>query len=415
MKKMSKARFGGLAGALYAASLLFLLFQGGKTSLMLFVMLNALGLYLLLGRWSGIGNVQGTRALETGAENDAVIPAGSRLRLKLSIQVPGYWPLPYVIVRERLARKSSQELQNYELSFVPDYKRRGTLVYETAPLKRGRYQFRSTECSTRDIFGLFEHRGSFHEDQEIRVSPRTVNIRDWRFVRIARSGAAEQRAASSWTRETTQIDGVREYIHGDRMSRIHWNATARTGEWKSKEYEREALPRLVIVLDRRAASYRTNEQFELAVSVAASLLDFAIRRNMPIGLVSAGAERVVLGAGHKALARGEAMDHLIDAEADGTSPCYEAIYEASERFELGACLVMVTPETDDGSAKALAALASRRQAASHIRIAASSSKGSPEEAGRLQSWSRMFQSRGWSFSNLSSLEELQQALEVGSA
>ncbi|THF75040.1 DUF58 domain-containing protein [Cohnella fermenti] len=413
--KMSKVRFGGLAAALYAASLLFLLFQGGKTSLMLFVMLNALGLYLLLGRWSGIGKVQGARTFETAAENDAVIPAGTRLRLKLSVHVPGFWPHPYIIVRERLTRQSSRELQNYELSFVPDYKRRGTMIYETAPLKRGRYQFRSTECSTRDIFGLFEHRGSFDAPQEIRVSPRTVPIRDWRFSRLARSGASEQRASSLWSRETTQIDGVREYIRGDRMSRIHWNATARTGDWKSKEYERESLPRLVIVLDRRAASYRTSEQFELAVSVAASLLDFAFRRNMPIGFVSAGAERIVFGAGRGAPVRSQVMDHLIDAEVDGIAPCREAIYEASERFELGACIVLVSPETDDGTAKALTALASRRQAAGHIRIAAGSAPDGPEEAARLTSWSRMFQARGWSFTSLSSLEELQQALEVGSA
>ncbi|RUS48568.1 DUF58 domain-containing protein [Cohnella sp. AR92] len=415
MKKMSKARFGGLAVALYAASLLFLLFQGGKTSLMLFVILNALGLYLLLGRWSGIGHVQGTRSLESAADLSAVIPAGSRLRLKLSVHVPGFWPLPYVIVRERLTRQSSQELQNYELSFVPDYKRRGALVYETAPLKRGRYHFHSTECSTRDIFGLFEHKGSFLEPQEIQVSPRIANIRDWRFVRIARTGTAEQRATSAWSRETTQIDGVREYIHGDRMSRIHWNATARTGEWKSKEYEREALPRLVVVLDRRAASYSSNEQFELAVSVAASLLDFAFRKNMPVGLVSAGAERVYYGANHAVVTRMEVTNHLIDAEADGTERYDKAIYEASQRFELGACLVLISPETDDGSAKALTALAARRQAASHIRIASAPAPKGSDEANRLHSWGRMFQSRGWSFSNVTNLEELQQALEVGTA
>ncbi|MDG0812063.1 DUF58 domain-containing protein [Cohnella rhizosphaerae] len=61
------------------------------------------------------------------------------------------------------------------------------------------------------------------------VLPRTVELQEWRHLRKARTGQIEQRASSLWARETTQIDGVREYIHGDRMSRIHWNATARTG------------------------------------------------------------------------------------------------------------------------------------------------------------------------------------------
>ncbi|MBB6736049.1 DUF58 domain-containing protein, partial [Cohnella sp. CBP 2801] len=154
MGKIWFTRVGWWSAALYLMSLFFVVFQGGKTSLMLFVMLNALGLYLLLGRWSGIGNVQGVRTLEDMALVASSIPAGSRLRVKLSVQIPGYWPLPYIIVRERLVRVSGSDSQDYELSIVPDYRRKGAVEYETAPLRRGRYRFQKTNCSTRDIFGL---------------------------------------------------------------------------------------------------------------------------------------------------------------------------------------------------------------------------------------------------------------------
>ena len=53
-------------GILYVISLLFLLFQGGKTSFMLFCIFNVLVIYLVFGRWSGIGNVTGTRRLING-------------------------------------------------------------------------------------------------------------------------------------------------------------------------------------------------------------------------------------------------------------------------------------------------------------------------------------------------------------
>lgn len=413
MGRFLKTRIGWLCAALYLVSLFFLVFQGGKTSLMLFVMLNALGLYLLLGRWSGIGSVQGVRSLAEGSADLHSFPAGTRLKIKLALQIPGYWPIPYVIVRERLTRSSGTESQDYELSVVPDYRRRGSLVYETAPLRRGRYRFQRTHCSTRDIFGLFEHKGSFEQPLEIRVTPRTVAIRDWKALRRSKSGIIQQKVSSNWSRETTQIDGVREYIHGDRMSRIHWNATARTGEWKSKEYEREALPRFVVVLDRRASAYRTPEGFELAVSAAASMMELATGRRMPVGFVSAGAERSWFGLEQAGNVREAVQEHLIDVEADGQGSLAEAVAEASERFESGAYVIIVSPQTDASIARALETLDARRQIALHVMIADRALSSEEEE--RFRQWHRLFLAKGWDCCRISRLDELTDALEVGSA
>jgi len=413
MGKLWFAKVGWWCAALYLLSLCFVVFQGGKTSLMLFVMLNALGLYLLLGRWSGIGQVQGLRTLEGAAAGLSTVTAGARLRVKLQVHIPGYWPLPYVIVRERLTRTSGSDSQDYELSFVPDYRRRGTIEYETAPLRRGRYVFQQTSCSTRDIFGLFEHHGAFEQPLEIRVAPRVLPLRDWRLLRKSRVGAVQQKVASIRSRETTQIDGVREFLYGDRLSRIHWNATARTGEWKSKEYEREALPRFVLVLDRRAAAYSSPEQFELAVSATASLVDLAVRLNMPVGFLSAGRERLWFGVGRQSGTREEVMDHLIDAEADGAGSLGEALGEASERFEPGAYLILVSPLTEEDVAGAFETLEARRQVASHVHIAGRF----PEQAERavLERWRKLLLAKGWDLISISRLEDLLQATEVGTA
>ncbi|MBB6673931.1 DUF58 domain-containing protein [Cohnella nanjingensis] len=413
MMRLPIPRFGWVCAVLYVVSLMFVVFQGGKTSLMLFVMINALGAYLLLGRWSGIGGVRGARSLDGTAGASGMLSAGSRIRVRLQMQIPGFWPLPYIIVREKLARATGSETQEYELSFVPDYRRRGAIGYETAPLRRGRYQFLATHCSTRDIFGLFEHKGSFSEPLALRVMPRTIDLLEWRHMKRSRTGAFQQKVTSLWARETTQIDGVREYIHGDRMSRVHWNATARTGQWKSKEYEREALPRFVLVLDCRQAAYRTADGFELAVSVAASLLELALRRGMPVGFVSAGAKRAWFGAGRAPVTREQIMDHLIDIEADGQGELGEVLHEAAERFETGANLVLISPSTDDSTAVALDALDSRRIAPSHVHIAERAPTS--EDSRRLGHWSRLFQAKHWEVCTVARLEDLPRAMEAGSA
>ncbi|WP_256760128.1 DUF58 domain-containing protein [Cohnella sp. WQ 127256] len=410
MSRLHFPRAWWLSAILYITAFCYLLFQGGKTSLMLFAILNVLGIYLMLGRWSGIGGVQGIRLAETGEGKSTFLTAGMRLQVKLRMQIPGFWPLPYIIVREKLVRSTGGEAQLYEMSFVPDYRRRGEVHFETAPLRRGRYHFQKTDCSTRDIFGLFEHRGSFAEPLHIQVLPRTVALRDWRLFRRSQRGVFQHTFTSLWARETTQIDGVREYIHGDRLSRIHWNATAKTGHWKSKEFEREALPRVVFVLDRNASSYATTEQFELAISVAASLLELTIAKGMPIGFVSSGQASYWYGEGRSHVSRDEVLQHLVDVEADGTEPMSEILCQVAERYEQGIHIVMIGSSTDNQLVVAMNNLESKRMVPSVIHIA--DKHLSAEETLKLRNWQIMCQSKQWEFCSVSQLDKLPQALGV---
>lgn len=396
---------------LYVTAACYVLFQGGKTSLMLFAILNVLGIYLMLGRWSGIGGVSGTRTIETHGGSMAFMMAGMRISVRLRMQIPGFWPLPYVIVREKLVRRSGGESQLYEMSFVPDYRRRGEVRFETAPLRRGQYEFQSTDCSTRDIFGLFEHKGSFSQPHYLQVLPRTVELRDWKLFRRAQRGVFHHTYTSQYARETTQIDGVREYIHGDRLSRIHWNATAKTGQWKSKEFEREALPRIVFVLDRNKANYRGADPFELAVSVIASLIELSVRKKMPIGFASAGKLAMWYGEGQTLVSREEVLQHLIDVEADGDIPLSDVLAGVAERYEPGVHIVMVTASIQEETAAAIAALERRRMLPSVIHIA--DKHPHPEDAAKLRHWQWMCQSKQWEFCSVGQLEQLPQALGVG--
>jgi uncharacterized protein (DUF58 family) len=413
MTRLHFPRAWWLSAILYAFSFCYLLFQGGKTSLMLFVILNALGIYLLLGRWSGIGGVQGIRRTDMGAGSSALLTAGMRLQVKLHMQIPGLWPLPYIIVREKLVRSNGGESQLYEMSFVPDYRRRGEVQFETAPLRRGRYHFQKTDCSTKDIFGLFEHRGSFAQPLNIQVLPLTVELNDWRLFRRSQRGVFQHTFNSLWARETTQIDGVREYIHGDRLSRIHWNATAKTGQWKSKEFEREALPRVVFVMDRNAASYMVADQFELAVSVAASLLELTIAKGMPFGFVSSGQTSYWFGEGRTPVSRNEVLQHLVDVECDGKEPLSDLLCKVAERYEPGIHIVIIGSSLDEQTVVAMNALESRRMVPSVIHIL--DKHVLAEETAKLRHWQNLCQSKQWEFCSVSELDKLPLVLGGASA
>jgi uncharacterized protein (DUF58 family) len=68
---------------------------------------------------------------------------------------------------------------------------------------------------------------------------------------------------------------IREYRDGDDLRRIHWPATARTGELMVRQEDRPARRRAVVLLDPRADAHGgtgANSSFEWAVSAAASTL-----------------------------------------------------------------------------------------------------------------------------------------------
>jgi uncharacterized protein (DUF58 family) len=222
---------------------------------------------------------------------------------------------------------------------------------------------------------------------------------------MSRSGAFQRTTSALWARETTQIDGVREYIHGDRLSRIHWNATARTGDWKSKAFEREALPRLVIVLDRQADAYRTAEGFELAVSAAASLLELGLKRGMPVGLVSVGRSGARwFGSGRAPVSREELLDHLVDVEADGTVPIVRLLADMAERYEPGVFCVIVGPASAAGGSGTLDAIAAKRMVPCYINIREHARRDDARQAEAM--WERTFAAQGWPFFSISRLEDL---------
>ncbi|PZD93985.1 DUF58 domain-containing protein [Paenibacillus sambharensis] len=398
-----------LTALIYVCCSLYLLFQGGKSSFMIFCMVNVLILYLVLGRYSGIAHVKGSRSISgVGGSNDNVLTSGTRLDVKLAVRIPGFWPIPYVLVHDRLQRQNGQSMQ-FESSFVPDMKRMGTVRYSTPPLQRGRYTFTSSECVTRDIFGLFEHKGTFQSELSFTVLPQTVPIRNWSLLRYGLRGPYANAAVSRSAKETTQLNGVRDYHYGDRLSRVHWNATAKTGEWKSKEFERESVPRTVVVLDRCAAAYNSAEQFELAVSAAASLFEYGMRRETAMGLVSLGATADGYQPRSNTDQRKAIMNHLVIVQADGQAGLYRSLREASAMLPSGSSVILVTPQEGEEAIRSMQWLDRTGMTPVMLHVRGSD----PVSRRGQQEWQQMLRLRGWPVYQIRQLQELPAVLEGG--
>ncbi|MEF3306098.1 DUF58 domain-containing protein [Paenibacillus sp. GYB003] len=395
------ARFWGIA-ALFALSFLFLLFQGGKLAFMVFIIVAVLCLYLALSRWSGISKTQGGRTLLNG-EHEAALEAGTSLAVQIHVHIPGFWPVPYVSVKDRLVRRGGEE-HVFETFLIPDWKRRGEVSYRTPPLRRGFYEFGETDCSTEDIFGLFRHTGQLQMPYSFGVLPQKIHIREWKQLHQLFRGMHHHSATTRSHRETTQINGVREYIYGDRLSRIHWNATAKTGTWKSKEFERESLPKTIVLLDRNAKAYRSKEHFELAVSIAASLIDYGGRRDLALGLLSVGKDSKYFEPRFSANHQKVIYNHLIDVEPDGTHSLMDVLRDRARLFMPGVFFTIISPQYDEAMTQALAWIEQRQMNPCHMWV----SSGVPAEG--QDKWKRQMQTTGVMGYAVSSLDELALAL-----
>lgn len=409
MNEKRKQRFRMLLIAVvYASSLFYFLFQGGKTSLMLFIILNLLLVYLLLGRYSGIGKVKGTRnhGLHGAGSQPDTLSAGSALDVSVDVRIPGYYPLPYVIVRDSFVRHDGRSFR-FETSFVPNWKRAGSINYQTPPLPRGQYRFAATECLAYDVFGLFEHSGSFATESVFSVLPQTIPLRQWSGFQRGIRGPYSHASASRSAKETTQINGVREYHYGDRLSRVHWNATAKTGEWKSKAFERESLPRTLVILDCHSPSYGESlDRFELAVSVTASFMEHGLKEDTAMGLLSPGEKLTMLPPRSGLEQRSLAMKHLTYVSADAPYRIYDSLTRSESIIEPGAFALLVTGDTGSGMVRSMEWLSRKGVTPCLIHIGDADDKISGNVA-----WKGLIRGRGWKLYEVKQLQDLPTVLE----
>lgn len=164
--------------------------------------------------------------------------------------------------------------------------RRGGEIYHRVVLTaipRGEHQCGAPWVRIGDPFGLVRVRRALRSNGSVLAMARTVpvSLPFWEGA-LRRMGDAVGRA-----RGRVELGGIRDYEPGDPLSLIHWTQTARRGRLQTKELHGESGRgrRMVVVLD--ATTPGTEEDFEVAVSAAASLVAGCVARGAAVGLTCA--------------------------------------------------------------------------------------------------------------------------------
>jgi len=136
---------------------------------------------------------------------------------------------------------------------------------------RGQYAVGPLSLTLRDPFGLCEVSRSFTTTDRVVVTPRVIDLPGNGLAGLwGGRGDSEARTIA----HSGDDDVIpREYRTGDEIRRVHWRATARTGDLMVRREEQPWHTTATLVLDRRASSHRgrfPDTSLELAISIAAS-------------------------------------------------------------------------------------------------------------------------------------------------
>ncbi len=236
--------------------------------------------------------------------------------------------------------------------------------------RRGSYPLGPTELIAGDPFGLFEARKYLPPTTELLVYPPLVEIQNFPGPQGALPGGdALQRLA---VQITPNAAGVREYVPGDTLNRIHWPSSARRGRLMVKEFELDPLAEVWLCVDASADTHcvqspAMSEQkwlfskvslnaslppdtMEYAVCIAASLGQYFLRRGRAMGLISNGRRFKNLPPDRSGRQMIKVLETLAMLQADGEES-FAAMVAAQARLWLpGTVVVLIVPDTCPGLA-----------------------------------------------------------------
>ncbi|MFL5245620.1 MAG: DUF58 domain-containing protein [Gemmataceae bacterium] len=276
--------FLGVALLLLAA--LFL--ESGLLAYATYVLIGLLLLTRVLAH-AWINNLSATRVCkETTAEVGDAIP------VELTVRNTGWLPIPFLLLEDLLPRAALEQRP-------PRLRTKGKRLqicmlgansekvfrYKVQCQMRGYYQIGPVVLETGDLFGLHRRYRIESEPNYLMVYPRYMLLEGYEIA--SRRPIGDVRLTHRLFEDPTRIAGVRPYERGDPLNRVHWRATARTGELHSKIYEPSTLSGATVVLDFFKAGYpHRGEPYrsELAVTTAASLANAVYELGQQIGFVS---------------------------------------------------------------------------------------------------------------------------------
>ena len=227
------------------------------------------------------------RSLEVRRRTIEPVSAGDQITVELEIENRAREPKTLLQVVDILPFVLGEPIVRPIEVIDPNSIYRDTYYLEVR--QRGVYRWQEVNLRTAAPLGLFWCRRSRPVKAVAVVYPQVLPLRTCPI--IDRIGQEDSPQFYNRSRSQTATEGLtrnlRPYRHGDPTRLIHWRTSARYGELRVRELEVAAGGQEIIIALDSAAAWQP-EEFERAVTVAASLYFYASKRLLNVKLWTAG-------------------------------------------------------------------------------------------------------------------------------
>jgi len=249
---------------------------------------------ILLSRWLARHWIESVSARRES--NRHTVEIGDRVAVIVELRNGSGFPVPWLLAEDSLPRDAVScqppklKVDGRRVALIQlKPNGRKSIRYQLTFATRGYYQLGPLMLESGDLFGLHRRYKVVTEPHFVMVYPKVIPLSGYDLS--SRRPIGEIRMAHRLFEDPTRLAGVREYQRGDSFNRIHWKATASTGELHSRIYDPSTVAGATIILDFHKDMYPAQgepHRSELAITTAASLANAMCQMGQQIGLVTNG-------------------------------------------------------------------------------------------------------------------------------
>jgi uncharacterized protein (DUF58 family) len=251
------------------------------------------------------------------------------------------------------------------LTFIRPHQKR-IYVARTWLTHRGGFVMGPTTVSSGDPFGIFRISQVYPAKSSLVILPMLFPISEFATPPgLLPGGKAIRRKSIDIT---PHASGVREYVPGDPMKRIHWPTSIRRDQLMVKEFEQDPQSEVWLFLDthrgvhfsrpgednpppvddlfliRRRQIKLPPSSLEYAVSITASLADYFIGQRRAVGLVTASySNYAVISAERSERQQAKILEELAFLQAESTYTLPGLVTAQMGQLPQGSTAILITP------------------------------------------------------------------------
>jgi uncharacterized protein (DUF58 family) len=354
-----------------------------------FLRLTYLGLALMGGAWvlsimlvNGIKVHRSTRLLRASV--------GDVFEEQFQIEVTTWPGCPWLEIHNESTLPSGAGSRL--LTFIGKKEKR-IYIARTQLSQRGAFLLGPTTIIAGDPFGLFPVSLRIPARETLVVLPMTFPIQEFQPPPGLLPGGKTIRARTSDV--TPHAAGVREYVPGDAMKRIHWPSTVRRGVFMVKEFEQDPQAEIWLFIDGQRMSHFKKEKeeiirtddirlrqkskidlpcdtFEYSISAAGTLAQYFIRNRRAVGLACSSMRFSILPSDRGERQLGKLMETLAFLNPDGSIPISGLVRMQAKLLPTGSGVILFTTSTRSDLLQAVEELQIRNLKPSVVLVKAES-------------------------------------------